>query len=179
MSSNGNGSHDGPVVNPHSRFATHRLRTLTLPNGDTITVKRRLNAGENFDRMARMLVFWTDNDGTQRSRVDPTKVPMETVIAYLVDWSGRGFLDEDGRPQAIRNESVEYVRAALGQLEPEALAEVFTAIDTHVSEMDAERATLKKTRGIDNASLAISPSPSAAAGASSGCENSIPTNTSS
>ena len=147
-----------------SRFVRPETKTLTLGNGDTLLVKKRLNHGEQRAAFARLCLAGAD--GTVR--VNPLSTGMAQVTAYLLDWSLK---DNDGRQVKIQGVSVDDLTAALDNLSPEDFAEIRAAIEDHEAAMAAERAQEKNERdGVPN-EPAISPSPSAVAGASSGSVN--------
>ena len=134
-----------------------RPETLRLPlsDGQWIIVKKRLTAGEFRAHLRRGSHL--DADGARR--VDLLEHSLSLVIAYLVDWS----LDVD-----IRGVSDAELMAALDTLEPARFIELKQAIDAHEAAMTAERDAEKNGTGGETTSAAISPSPSAAAGVSSG-----------
>jgi hypothetical protein len=147
-----------------SRFVQPIERVLTLANGDTLTVRRRLTAGEQMAMFERLYV---PSNGDGRLKLNPVQTGFALVTAYLLDWS---LLDAHGEPVVIRGEPFETLEAAVRQLDPEDFHEVKAAIETHEQEMMAERARQKKVPSGELASNPISGSPSGAAGASSGSE---------
>ena len=149
-----------------SRFVRPDTATLTLKNGDTLTVKRRLNSGEKRAMFARLYLAGADG----RMRANPLSVGIATVEAYLIDWSLR---DDDDRPVVIRDQGPDDLRATLDALDPESFAEIRDAVDAHIAKMDAERTAEKNGPGGANESPAISPSPSVSAGVSNGSVSSI------
>src|SRR4029434_6628201 len=70
-------------LNMRSRFVRPEPVVIPISDGDTITVRRRLNAGEQHEMQASM--YRLDPDG--RLQVDPRQVPMALVAAFLLDWS--------------------------------------------------------------------------------------------
>ena len=144
-----------------SRFVRPDERTLTISKGDTLTVRRRLTAGERRDAYGRM--YQTGPDG-QLTR-HPVLYGLHMVSAYLIDWS---LTDDSGKKVAIRDLSPDQLVSVLNNLSHEDFIEIRDAIDAHEAEMVAERADAKKTPDGETNSVATSPSPSAAAGASSG-----------
>lgn len=153
-----------------SRFVRPETSILTLANGDTLTVKRRLNAGESRARFARMSLAGVDG----ALNVNRLQIGLATMTAYLLDWSLR---DDDQRPVVIREVTEAALTATLDALDPTSFAEIRDAIEAHEAAMDVERTTEKN--GPDGAKElpAISPSPSAVAGASSGSASSTSTTT--
>lgn len=124
-----------------SRFARPETRTLTLSNGDTLTVKRRLNAFEG-RRMRAM-------------QAKPSLAEPGVVMAYLVDWS----LPE----MPIGGKSHDDLGDALDALHDDDFDEIYRAIAAHAAEMNAERRAEKNGQSDAPKSSAISPSPSAGA----------------
>ena len=128
-----------------SRFARPDTDTLTLANGDTLTVKRRLNAGD--DRARRGMASF------------PTLEPVALVVAYLIDWH----LTEDGAP-AIKGLSTKDLINILDNLDAAAFDELHAAIAVHVEAMQAERDAEKNAKAGTRSDAAISASASAPAG---------------
>lgn len=143
-----------------SKFVRPETRVLTLPDGDTLTVKRRLNHGERQETFARM--YLTTDKGDRR--VDPLKVGMATVLAFLIDWT---LVDDAGNVMAIRGKTLDEIEATLNALDPDDFQDIRRAIEEHEQAMVAERVAGKATDG-EQTSSATSPSPDAAAGATSG-----------
>ena len=121
-----------------SRFVQPDLRVLPISNGDTLTVRKRLNHGEQTAVFARM--YATGLDGALR--VDPLKSGQALVVAYLIDWT---LTNDAGDVVKIRDLPPDGVEAALNALEPEAFTEIKEAIEKHELEMIAERATTDGT----------------------------------
>lgn len=144
-----------------SRFVQPDTRILTLANGDTLTVRRRLNAGEARARFARMSLAGVDGSLT----VNRLQIGLTTITAYLLDWSLR---TDDDHPVVIRGVPEADLVAMLDALDPESFSEIRDAIEAHEQAMDAERVAAKNDRDGKTGSSAISPSPSGVAGASSG-----------
>ena len=147
-----------------SRFVRPDTTTLKISHGDTLTVKRRLNAGEQrevFAKMSREL-----DDGSLRSK--PLEVGITLVIAYLVDWS---LTDDDGTHVEIRGKSAVELRAVLDELEPDAFEEIRLAINAHVDAQATIRDAEKNGTGGGSESPATSPSLVAVTGATSGSPN--------
>jgi|SRR5215510_1586300 len=126
-------------------FITPETVTLPLADGRTLTVKKRLSAGDQFDAFERM--YWRLADGTYAARADgslivsPAAMRLSTVISYLVDWTLTG---PDGRPVAIAGVSPSDLTAILRNLEAARFAEIYAAIDGHDRAMARERAAQKK-----------------------------------
>jgi len=135
---------------------------LSQPPGqsfpDTLVVRRRLNTGETLDMFSRIRLA-----GGLPYR------GLAICSAYLLDWS---LLDDNGQKVHIAGESVETIEAVLKALTFDAFAEIRDAIDAHIVAMDAEREAEKNGRDGATELPAISPSPSAAAGATNGSSSS-------
>jgi hypothetical protein len=86
-------------------------------------------------------------------------------VAYLVDWS----LAEHAEIQGLSEVAL---LSVLDALDPARDKEIRAAVEAHDAAMTAERETEKNATDGATASPAISPSPSAVAGASSGSEDS-------
>lgn len=114
-----------------SRFVRPETCTLTLSNGDTLTVKRRLNHGEQKASFARMYLAGADG----HVRVNPFQAGDETIVAYLLDWSLK---DPSGQVVVIAGQPLNVVRAALDAQAPESVAELRSAIDAHIEAVERE-----------------------------------------
>lgn len=148
-----------------SRFVRPDTVTLPLSNGDTITVKKRLNAGEQRARFARMYQAGANGGLT----VDPMQVGMPIITAYLVDWT---FTDDAGRKVPIAGVSADDLTSVIDSLDVDSFREIRMAIEAHEAAQVAESEDAKKkTRTGANGSEATSPSPSVSAGTSPGSVN--------
>lgn len=147
-------------MSQRSRFVRPETRVLKISRGDTLTVRRRLNRGEEAAMFSRIYV--AAEGGAMR--VNRLQLGLATVIAYLLDWS---LVDEDQRRVEIEGKSADELEAILNALDPADFAEIRDAVDAHVAEMDAERAAGKQSDG-ETKSPATSPSPVDAGGATSG-----------
>jgi len=143
-----------------SRFTRPDSTVLRLANGDTLTVKRRLTAGEQRAMFARM--YHTVNGSM---RVNTLQVATATCLAYLLDWN---LTDDDGQLVEIRGLPPEDLAAVLDSLTPEDFKEISNAIDAHSTAMEDARDQEKKTEPGAAASSSISPSPVDSAGATNG-----------
>lgn len=132
-----------------SWFVRPEIVRLPLSEGQWITVKRRLSAGEQREYYARMMM-----QGIEPMRADPLKVGLALVAAYLLDWS---LIDDDGEPVTIAQQPIEIVESAINLLEPERFGEIHAAIAEHERTQAAARAEEKKGQGGESKSLAISP----------------------
>lgn len=132
-----------------SRFVKGGTDILTLKNGDTLVVKKRLNVGEDRARYSRM-------------RGDRMRVHICTVVAYLLDWQLK-----DDRPP-ILGLSDDDKEAVIDNLDPDDFDEIRDAITAHIDAQQQARAAEKKARDGVSELSATSPSPVTSAGASSG-----------
>ena len=143
-------------------FVRPHTDTLEISGGQTITVRRRLNAGQQRALQSRM--FPRAEDGTRR--VDAVAVGPARVLAYLIDWTVTG-LDGDVTP--ILDEPAEVVSDILDALEPDVFGEIEDAIAAHIKRQEQLRAEEKKSVPAgETTSEATSRSPLRAAGALSG-----------
>jgi hypothetical protein len=147
------------------RFVQPMTTTLKISGGATLIVKRRLNWGEHNDLMESMASPRTPGDAELRA--NPFAVRLNTVLAYLVDWT---LVDEDGAPVPILKKPDAEVRLILRELEQDVMEEIYLAISAHQAAQEKEREAEKNGQGGASVSLAISPSPDAAAGGMSGSE---------
>jgi hypothetical protein len=146
------------------RFRRPDTTVLTLPDGETLTVRRRLTAGQQREGYGR--TFAAGPDG--RLRGNPLLLPVALVTSYLLDWT---ITDADGRLIDIRGISAEELTDVLNDIEPWAFNEIKEAIEAHEAKMIAERLAEKNAQDGEKNEPATSPSPFAAAGASSGSVN--------
>jgi hypothetical protein len=123
-----------------SRFVRPETRTLTLANGDQLTVRARLTAGEQRAHFAR--IYRANGDG--RLHPDPLMLGIGMVVAYLLDWT---LTDDAGARVLIRDLSTDDLQQVIDALDPDSFAEIRAAIDAHDTAMGAERAAQKKTDG--------------------------------
>lgn len=132
----------------YSRFVRPDVTVLTLANGDTLTVKKRLTQGER--TVAYTRIYATEANGTR----NPFVVDLAMVTAYLIDWSLVGL---DGAPVPIRGLSIDELTAIINTLDPEDFSEISAVITAHEQRMREERAAEKKSQaGVSNGSLALS-----------------------
>jgi hypothetical protein len=132
-----------------SRFVRPDTAVLTISRGDTLIVKRRLNAGEQRARFARMSLSGVDGS----LNVNRLQVGLATITAYLLDWS---LTDDSQRPVVIRDLSEPDLAAKLDALDPESFSEIREAIEAHEAAMEAERAVEKKLSATPSTSNLIS-----------------------
>lgn len=129
-----------------SRFNRPDTATLTLTNGDTLVVKRRLNSEES-RLMKAMQEFAT--------LAEPA-----VVMAYLVSWS---LVQLDGTPDSIDGVSRAELASRLNALEESEFDEIHAAIAAHRDAMVKERDAQKKIRDGASSSNPIFTLPSALA----------------
>lgn len=133
-----------------SRFVSPATNTkrLQLPGGDWVEVKKQLTVGE--ERAAfQQAIGEVNADGWRRPNVE--MLGLSEVHAYIVDWGGDGFRDDDGR-------SVQPTLAALQSMRSQDYKELETAIKAHIAAMDEEEQARKNGKDGEPASAAISPS---------------------
>jgi len=133
------------------RFITPETITLPLSDGDSITIKKQLSHGER--------------DAMFKLARDRENLRTAEVVAYLVTWSAR-------IPYALDMTEQERVDIING-LDADSFDEIQAALVAHI---DGER---KKKQTTGNGSSAISTSPAAVIGATSGSESLTPTSTTS
>ena len=138
------------------------LCVLPISGGDRLTVRRRLSYGERQDAYARMYTPTVAGE----MKVDPFRMPLAMVLAYLVDWT----FTRDGEKWTISPLvlSLKEREQALRQLDPDSFDEIKRAIDSHEAAQAEAREQEKKRPGGVNDAEAISPLPSAAAGVLTG-----------
>jgi hypothetical protein len=127
-----------------SHFVKPETRTLHLDDGETIVVRRRLNAGEQRAMFQRMYVAGVDG----RLKVNPLGTAMATVTAFLLDWS---LCDDDGQPVAIAGLSPDDLVPMLDALDPDVFSEIRRVIDAHADAQEQQRQEEKKLRASSSA----------------------------
>lgn len=146
-------------------FVIPHVDRLTLEDGETIDVKRRLSHGETEDLLARIF-----GEGVTNRR----EVRTARIVAYLIGWS----LTKDGAPVPMAPNLPDQARTdTIRALDPDRAVEIYDAIIKHEDAQAAARAAEKKTRAGARAAATTSPSPSEPAGASSGSAPSTSTTT--
>lgn len=124
-------------------------------DGDWVEVKNELNAGEQRDVFAELVLGgYTPGEKTV---LDPKKVGITKLLAYIVRWS---LVDSSG-------EVMEVSEATLRVQDSETLKELIELVDAHEECVEAERAARKKKMVGARASSLTSGSHSAPAGPSS------------
>lgn len=153
-----------------SWFVRPDTTILHLTGGKTLTVRRRLTMGEQRRAFARM----TTTSEAGELKINRLEVSIAQAAAYLVDWNAT---DAGGDKVPIRGLSPDELITVLDNLRPEVFEEIKTAIEAHEAAMVREREAEKNGQDGESKSPAISPSPSDAAGASSGSALSTLTST--
>lgn len=134
-----------------SWFVRPETATLQLSEGQTLTVRKRLNMGE-----------WR---AARKRMADPVDATVALATAYLLDWSLPDV--------SIHGISVDDLTATLENLDPARFQEIVDAINRHVEAVDAEKKRMATTPAADP----ISPLPSDVAGGSNGSGNLTQTTT--
>jgi hypothetical protein len=106
---------------------------LPISQGDSITVKKHLTAGE-FRAFARA-TYAIDRAGTQ-VEANPIDIAIAKILTYLLDWT---LTDHADRPLVIWQQPADVVTAALNAIDPECYAEILQAITAHETAMRALR----------------------------------------
>lgn len=137
------------------RFVDGTVERLALSEGEWIEVKTELNAGE-----ARRMFTDCVRDATagEAWTLDPEKVGITQVLAYLTGWS---LLDAQQRPAPIS-------AMTLGLLDQDTLTEIMAAVKAHDEVVERRRSARKNGHDGETTSPATSPSLVGVAGASSG-----------
>ena len=130
-----------------SRVRRPETEILSISQGDTITVKKFLTAGE-FRELIRASTKPVRMDAATAAagkdlsfEIDPTESGIAMILAYLLDWT---FTDFDGRPVVIRDQPRAVVRAALDAIDADSYMEVQRAIQEHDKSVRAYVAAEKK-----------------------------------
>lgn len=126
------------------RFVRPETVTLTLENGDRLTVRKRLSAGQQRARVSSCYVTTPAGD----TRPDVFAMGRATILAFLVDWT----LTDEGEPVPIRGLSLEELGAVIDNLEGPDFREVREAIEAHERRENAAREDEKKTAGVASGS---------------------------
>jgi hypothetical protein len=133
-----------------SRIVVPSVVRLPLSDGDTLDVKKELNAGEYFDYLTAMA----------------ERQPFAKILAYAIGWS---FVALDGTllPYSVDLPETER-RDLVRSLDTDTMHELLAVIDRHEAALDAARLAKKKAPSGGPESSAPSTSPVAAAGATNG-----------
>lgn len=136
-----------------SRFPKPILDTVTLENGDTITVRRTLTHGETTDMYKRLEA--RDAAGTPirdpltgAAILDSGRAMDERILAHLTDWN---FRDDAGEAVPFRGLSIDERADAIRNLDPESAIEISRAITAN-----GAKYAQKKTDPVGPLSLATS-----------------------
>jgi hypothetical protein len=125
---------------PRCRFVRPERVTLPLSDGDTITIRRRLDNGERRAMFARMY-----QAGVTPLKVDPMKTGLGMIVGYLLDWT---LVDEDGQKVIIADLSADELAVVLDHLESPDFTEIKEAIERHV---EADEAALEEKKRMTGA----------------------------
>jgi len=121
-----------------SRYRKQEETRLELSGGDWLLVRKHLTAGE--ERDAHSKLFKAMRPG-ERPEINPRQLGIAQAVCYLIDWS---ITDAEDKPIQIRDQSYEFISAALEAQTPESLREIIKAIDDHDTAMTEARAEEKK-----------------------------------
>lgn len=138
-----------------SRVQRPEIEIIPLSQGDAITVKKYLTAGEfrAIVKASTKPVRMTPGEsGAVEMEIDPTESGLALVLAYLLDWT---FTDADGRPIVIRDQPGAVVRSALDLIDRDSYLEVQTAVQTHEAAM---RAAIAEEKKLQNSAIDCAPS---------------------
>lgn len=140
------------------RIVRPDVAVLSLSDGKTITVRRRLNTEEERSAFKRS----RDVGGTH----DSFEYAFWMVVAYLLDWS-----DPHDTPPPIRGTDEATLIATIKAIDPDDFIEIKHAIESHRAAMVKERTDEKKTVTTSSSVEPISPLPSEPGGVLSGSVN--------
>jgi hypothetical protein len=124
------------------------ITTLTLSTGETLIVKKRLNAGERRAMLAAMRLPNGQMDGLLHGQA--------TILAYLVDWTVKDQLSNE--PLIIAGQPREAISRTLDSLDTEDFREIQDLIEAHEDRMRTERQEEKKRQIGSSRSAPDSPS---------------------
>jgi predicted deacylase len=113
------------------RFVRPEITRLTISDGDTLTVRKRLTNGERRAMFTRLY-----HSGVTPGRLNTLDTGLALVVAYLIDWT---LTDDSGALVPIRDLEGDDLAAILDGLDPESFGEIKDAIEDHVAAMDLER----------------------------------------
>jgi hypothetical protein len=123
-----------------SRFVRPQTKTITLANGDQLTVRERLSAGEARAYFARQ--YEPNSVGGWRRNLLMGDAAM--IVAYLLDWT---LTDDQGTRVEIRDLSPADLQQVVDSLDTESFKEIHAAIEAHENAMLLARDAEKKTAG--------------------------------
>lgn len=121
---------------------------LEISDGDWLLVKKHLTAGEHRTMLAGML-------REDRNGVNPVKVGVTRIQAYLLDWS---ITDADGQQVVIRDQPAAVLAGALDAIDVETFKEILKAIEDHAAAVSVELEAEKNARATASLSSPLSPS---------------------
>lgn len=123
-------------------------------DGDWIDVKKELTAGET-KRVFTDVIKGKEMRQGEAPILDPEKVGITNILAYLLAWS---FLDEDGEPQPYSaiTMSDDQRMDTIYRLSAADYQELDQAIDYHIAAVAAEREARKNAPAISSASVPTS-----------------------
>lgn len=150
------------MPNLHPRFVVPEQVTLPISRGESLTIKKRLNAGEQ--RAVHQRMYYAGLGGDTRIR--PGEYGLQTVLGYLLEWTVK---DAYGQPVPYGTlATLEEKTDTLNALDGEDFGEIVRAINAHEERMAAERTQEKKDLAGAPASPATFTSPLDSAGVSTG-----------
>jgi hypothetical protein len=123
------------------RVVAPEVVRLPLSDGDSVEVKKELNAGEY-----RKLIYdqFKDTADGEKIVLDHTKVGMAKLLAYIVGWT---FVGLNGQPIPYRPDEPEDIRAAtIDGLDQDTYRELIAAVTAHEEREAAALEAQKKTR---------------------------------
>lgn len=109
-----------------SWFVTPEVVRLSLPEGQWIDVKKKINVGEQREMYARI---YPAAAAGEKLKLDVMQVGVAKVLAYLVAWS---LTDAAGKPVAVDE-------AAINNLHPDKFKHIREAVDAHEAAIDSAR----------------------------------------
>ena len=115
---------------------------LPLPDGDYVDVKRELNAGEYRKLLYSQFKDTTPDD--DRMQVDPAKVGIVKLLAYILGWSFVSVVDHQPIPYDPQDPE-ELRRAVLDDLDIDTYRQLIAAVTEHERQQDAATEAQKKT----------------------------------
>lgn len=150
-----------------SYFVRPDVKILPIFNGETITVKAKLNTGEHRALLATMSIVTKE---TGELTPNYMQIGIAKVVAYLVDWSLK---DENGKPVSLREQngnlkSRDEVTLIVDTLDLVRFGDIREAVEKHIAALEAAEAIEKNGQGGASASPAISALPDAATGVTNG-----------
>lgn len=117
------------------RFVKPETTVLTLANGDSLIVKKRLNRGERAEMYTR-----ARTETAVGLVIDRARLPLATVVAYLIDWN----LQDENTP--IRGLGADERALILNGLDPDFFGEIYEAINAHEEKVQKEIDEAKKAQ---------------------------------